>query len=183
MDTRRLRNRSKGFTLVELVAVVVVIAVMAAVMLKTFVDYAEAAEKAAMEQVVSAVRAGLHLRAVGLIAVNAGGSIGTLAKQNPMNWLADKPHFYVGDIHGVAPVELAPPRSWYYDTRAHELVYRPSRTRHLEFPRNAHNEIRFKVTAEQGILSGSELLAEPLRGIRRLELVPVEPYLWDISAP
>lgn len=183
MDTRRLRNRSKGFTLVELVAVVVVIAVMAAVMLKTFVDYAEAAEKAAMEQVVSAVRAGLHLRVAAMIALDADASFKGLAQQNPMNWLAEKPHFYVGNIHGVAPVELAPPRSWYYDTRAHELVYRPSRTRHLEFPRNAHNEIRFRIWIEQGLLPGGESLAEPLRGIRRMELAPVEAYQWNISSP
>ncbi|HKO88811.1 MAG TPA: prepilin-type N-terminal cleavage/methylation domain-containing protein [Burkholderiales bacterium] len=175
-------RRVTGFTLVELVAVVVLIAVLAAVMLKTFVDYAEAAEKSAMEQVASSVRAGLHMRVAGMIALSADAPIAGLAKQNPMDWLAEKPHIYVGKIHGVAPPELAPPRSWYYDTRAHELVYRPSRTRHLSFPHNAHKEIRFKVWVEQGVLPGGESLPEPLRGVRRVELAPVEAYSWDVSA-
>ena len=178
VSSRRLR----GFSLVELVAVVVVIGVLAAVLFKMSIDYAEQAEKIAMEQVASGVRAALHLRVAGLIATNADDAIPTLAKQNPMDWLADKPHLYVGDFYGDAPLELAPPRSWYYDRRVHELVYRVLRTTHLEAPNNPHNDIRFKVWAEQGALPGGEMLNKALRGIRRLEFAPIEPYRWSINS-
>ncbi len=175
-------RRQRGFSLVELVVVVVVIAVLATVLFKMATDYAEQAEKIAMEQVASGVRAALHLRVAGLIAGNADDAIPALAKQNPIDWLADKPHLYVGAFYGDAPLELAPPRGWYYDKRVHELVYRALRTTHLEAPRNPHNDIRFKVWAEQGALPGGEMLSEPLRGIRRLEFAPIEPYRWSINS-
>jgi prepilin-type N-terminal cleavage/methylation domain-containing protein len=171
-------RRARGFSLVELIGVVVVIAVLAAVLLRYLADYAEEAEKAAMEQVVGAVRAGLHLRVAAMIVRNGDAEIPRLAEQNPMSWLSDKPHIYAGEFVGAAPVELASPRSWYYDTAAKQLVYRVARAQHLEAPRNAQNEIRFKVWLEQGALPGGEMLAEPLRGIRRAEFAAVEPYRW-----
>ncbi len=174
----RARARATGFSLFELVVVVTVIAVLAAVLLRYMAEYAERAEKAAMEQVVSALDAGLHLRIASLLVRNADAEIPRLAQQNPMSWLAEKPHIYVGEISGTAPPEFAPPRSWYYDSHAKELVYRVARARHLGAPLNGEHDIRFKVWIEQGVLPGGEQLAEPLRGIRRAEFAAVEPYLW-----
>lgn len=171
-------RRERGFTLIELVTVVVVIGILAGVMFRIYIDYAEQAERTAMEQVASGVRAALHLRVAGLLVRGHEESISSLAKENPMSWLAEKPHHYVGAFHGVAPIELAAPPCWYYDSRAQELVYRALRTRHLEAPANAHNDIRFKVWVDQGALPGGDMLAEPLRGIRRLEFAPVEDYQW-----
>ncbi|HXJ50758.1 MAG TPA: prepilin-type N-terminal cleavage/methylation domain-containing protein [Burkholderiales bacterium] len=176
--TTALLRPARGFSLVELVVVVVVIAVLAAVLLEYLTEYAEQAEKASMEQVVTAVRSGLHLRVAGMLVRNADAEIPRLAAQNPMNWLSDKPHIYAGEFAGTAPLELASPRSWYYDTAAKQLVYRVARARHLESPRNPQNEIRFKVWLEQGVLPGGEMLAEPLRGIRRAEFAAIEPYRW-----
>ena len=115
-----------------------------------------------------------------MIVRNADAEIPKLAEQNPIEWLAEKPHIYAGDFNGAAPAEVVPPRSWYYDARARQLVYRVQRTRYLESPRNAENDIRFKVWVEQGALPGAEMLAEPLRGIRRAEFAPVEPYRWFV---
>src|ERR1051326_3508882 len=174
--TTALLRPARGFSLVELVVVVVVIAVLAAVLLEYLTEYAEQAEKASMEQVVTAVRAGLHLRVAGMLVRNADAEIPRLAAQNPMNWLSDKPHIYAGEFAGVAPLDLAAPRSWYYDTAAKQLGYRWARPRHLEPRRNAQHKSRFKVGLEQGAGRGGELHAEPLRGIRRAEFAAVEPY-------
>src|ERR1043165_3593287 len=163
--TTALLRPARGFSLVELVVVVVVIAVLAAVLLEYLTEYAEQAEKASMEQVVTAGRAGLHLRGAGMLVRNAH---------------ADKPHIYAGEFAGTAPLELASPRSWYYDTAAKQLVYRVARARHLESPRNPQNEIRFKVWLEQGVLPGGEMLAHPLRGIRRAEFAATDPYRWPL---
>jgi prepilin-type N-terminal cleavage/methylation domain-containing protein len=170
----------RGFSLVELVVVVVVIAILATVLLRYLTEYTEFAEKTAMEQVVSGVRASLHLRVAGMLVRDAEAEIPKLATQNPMEWLSDKPHLYVGEFAGVAPLEVVPPRSWYYDKRALELVYRAHRVRFLEAPRNPEHDIRFKIWIEQGALPGGEMLAEPLRGIRRAEFAPVEPYRWFV---
>ena len=184
---RGAQRGQKGFSLVELVAVLVAVSVLAVVLVKLSIDYAEEAEKTAMEQVVVNVRAALHLRIAGLAARNAYASIPALAGQNPMEWLSDTPHSYAGAIYGVAPRELAPPQSWYYDTRAAELVYRPARTRHLRIDGDANvdeadveKEIRFKVLIEQGPLPGVE--AAGLRGIRRAVIIPVSTYQWSIGS-
>lgn len=171
-------RRMRGFSLVELVVVVVLLGILSAVMFRMYVDYTEQAEQTAMEQVASGMRAALHLRVAGLLARGADDAIGHLAGQNPMDWLADKPHLYAGVFHGVPPVELAPAPCWYYDSHAREIVYRPLRTTHLEVPAHPPHDIRFKVWVEQGTLPGGEMLAEPLRGIRKLELAPVEAYRW-----
>jgi prepilin-type N-terminal cleavage/methylation domain-containing protein len=170
-----------GFSLVELVAVVVVIAVLATVLVRYLTEYAEQAEKAAMEQVVSTVRAALHLRVAGMIVRNADHDVSKLVEQNPMNWLSDRPHIYVGEFNGVPPVELAPPRSWYYDKQARQLVYRVARARFLDTPSTPEKDIPFKVWIERGTLPGSEMVAEPLRGIRRAEFAAVAPYRWFVS--
>lgn len=174
--------RVRGFSLVELVVVVVLIGVLGAVMFRMYVDYAEQAEQTAMEQVASGMRAALHLRVAGLLARGADDVVPHLVQQNPMDWLAEKPHLYAGAFHGAAPSELAPAPCWYYDSRAQEIVYRPLRTAHLEAPAGAPQDIRFKIWVEQGVLPGGEMLAEPLRGIRRLELAPTEPYRWITSS-
>lgn len=169
------RGAQRGFSLIELVAVVVVMALLAVVLFRLTLDYAEEAEKIAMEQVAAQARAAMHLRIAGLLARHNEAAIPTLAQQNPMNWLSEKPGIYAGEIYGVAPADLAPPRSWYYDTRAGELVYRPARTRHLEINGgNQEKEIRFKMVIEQGALPG----ATGLRGISRAELLPVSAYAW-----
>jgi prepilin-type N-terminal cleavage/methylation domain-containing protein len=174
------RRRASGFSLFELVVVVTLIAILAAVLLQYLVEYTERAEKAAMEQVIGALRAGLHMRVAGLIARGADNEIKALAEQNPMDWLSDKPHTYVGTRYGAAAPELVAPGSWYYDLRDKHLVYRVLRARHLEAPDNAEHDIRFKVWIDEGTLPSGEYLAEPLRGIRRAELAPVETYRWFI---
>lgn len=168
----------RGFTLVELAAVVVVLGILAAVMFRIYVDYAEQAEHAAMEKVASGLRAALHLRVAGLLVSGGDDAIPALADQNPIDWLSEKPYHYAGAFYGVAPSELAAPPCWYFDSHARELVYRPLRTRHLEAPNGPHRDIRFKVWVEQGPLPGGEMLAEPLKGLGRLEFAPVEPYIW-----
>lgn len=179
----RTRQRwERGFSLVELVVVIVVIGILAAVMLRAYADYAERAERAAMERVVSAIRAALHMRVAGLLVRGADEAIVQLADQNPMDWLTDRPHHYAGSFAGTAPPEFVSAPSWYFDSQARELVYRPLRTRHLLTPVNPYHDIRFRIWVDQGELPGGEMLAEPLRGVRRMEFGPVEPYQWTINS-
>jgi len=177
---RRGRLKDAGYSLFELVVVVTLIAILAAVLLNYVLEYSERAEKAAMEQVASAIRAGLQFRVAGLIVRNADAEIPKLADQNPMDWLSEKPHIYAGEFNGVPPLDLVLPRSWYYDSRDKRLVYRVQRARHLDSPGNPENDVRFKVWVEEGALPDAEMLAEPLRGIRRAEFAPVTPYRWFI---
>lgn len=179
--TLRGHRAASGFSLVELLAVAVIVGVLAAVLFRLGADYAEEAEKTAMEAVASGVRAALHLRVAGLIAQNADEAIPALAAQNPMDWLSDKPHLYAGAYEGVAPTDAVSPRRWYYDARARELVYRVERSRHLHAPRNSQHDIRFKVWIEQGaLMSGTSPAAT--RGLRRVEFTAVEAYDWRVFA-
>jgi hypothetical protein len=99
-----------------------------------------------------------------------------------MDWLSDKPHLYAGAFYGVAPLELAPPRSWYFDTQARELVYRVARTSNLDAPKNPLNDIRFRVIVEDDVLPASASQKAKLRGLKRVEFEPIEEIRWNVSA-
>lgn len=178
----RLPPRARGFSLIELAAALIVIGVFAGVLLRYAIDYAEQAEKLSMEAVASNVRAALHLRVAAFIVRNAEGNIAALAEQNPMDWLADRPHTYAGAFDGAAPPEAAPPRSWYYDRSAHELVYRAERTRHLHAPDNPEHDIRFRVRVEQGLLDPDAPPEAALHGVRMMQFEPITPYDWQVFA-
>jgi type II secretory pathway pseudopilin PulG len=170
----RARRASPRF--VELLIVASVIALIAAAFLHQMLWYAEQAEKAAVEQVRSAVNAGLQFRVAELLVKGREAEIRALADANPMDWLERKPSSYVGAVDATPGDDVAPPGSWYFDRVTRHLVYRVVRTRHLESP--ADGILRFRVFMNDGELPGGEMLAEPLRGVRRAEFAATTPYRW-----
>lgn len=68
-----LSQKQRGFTLVELVAVLVIIGVLAAIAVPKFIDLSDAAEQAAIAQVLGALRSGESMVKAAYYAKGAPG--------------------------------------------------------------------------------------------------------------
>src|SRR6266702_937290 len=79
-----LRRKPAGLTLVELIVVVCIIALCAVLLLERLRFYQEAAEKAAMEYTVGAVKSALQLRAAAMLLKGQGRNIDSLVNVNPV---------------------------------------------------------------------------------------------------
>jgi len=170
-------RRRAGFTLLELVVVICIIAVLAAKLLDWLRFYQEQAEKAAMEATVSAMQAGLTLRASALLIRGTPADINALNRQNPMDWLTERPGSYLG-----AFVREPPPEGgeaiWFFDTTTGTVVYRPLRRRFLLPGPDGSYDLRFRVEAEYVVERLGAGPGTEMPGLRRLRIAPVRSYSW-----
>jgi hypothetical protein len=127
---KRPQHRPQGgASQLELVVSMVLFAVFLIVFAERAFYYQEYGEKAAMEMTVVNMRTGLRYKVADLIMNNRVSEIPTLADENPMDWLAEKPENYLGEFDG-APQQAAAGK-WFYDKRNRELVYTVNNRRHF----------------------------------------------------
>ena len=166
------RRAGRGLTLIELIVVVCIVAVSAALLVDRLRFYQEAAEKAAMEYTVAAVRSALQLQVAAMLIRGEERNIESLARANPVDWLMEPPRGYRGEFRAVQPA--VPPGSWYFDASRNELVYVPNLDGHLERLADGSKRLRFRVRFEFEP-------AKPGPGRRILaamRIEPVLPYTW-----
>lgn len=156
-----------------MIVVVCIIALCAALLLDRLRYYQEAAEKAAMEQTVGALRSAMQLRVAAMLLKGQERNIESLARANPVDWLMDPPPGYRGEFR--APEPEVPPGSWYFDATRSELVYVPNLDAHLQLGRDA-TRLRFRVQIEFEPTGPDSTHA--LGASAAMRLVPVTPYLW-----
>lgn len=169
------RRRATGFTLFELVVVVIVVAIMLAIVLDRMLFYVEMAEKVAMQQTVGSIRSSLHLQTASLIAKNRANELPNFAQQNPMDWLAEKPANYVGEIDDSSRKNVAS-GSWFFDVKAKNLVYLVHNGKHFRSGNVEPNQVMFRVK----LLLGK---ADPTRPdevfVEGVVLEQVNAYSWS----
>ncbi len=172
-----LRTASASrFWLLEGLAVITAIALLGGVLLERVQFYQEQAEKAAMEQMVGALRSSLRLQIAERLRQGRRG-LAQLAEQNPMDWLLGKPAHYLGerlDIESGA----APGRSWYFDRRDKSLVYVVGNGRHFVPNAVGHKEVRYQIRPLLGGKPQAERNTADNQAIDGVILVLVEPYQW-----
>lgn len=167
---------SNGFTLIELVIVISMIGILASMLFSRALVYQELVEKAAMQQVVSAVQSALVMEYGHRMASGMGPRINDISKENPMDWLARKPANYAGEFNTVNPSAIEA-GNWVFDKGTHELIYLPNYAEYFIPAKNGVRWIRFH----------TRLVYEPSfkdRGVKLLSGVifsPVEPYQWSIK--
>jgi len=165
-------RRAAGFSLLELAIVVSIVGLLATLALDRVGRYQEMAEKSSVEQTVSALRSALLIETARFMVRGREGEIDSLARTNPMTWLAQRPDNYVGEFAGEEPEGRT--GIWYYDTRSHELVYLPQRSEYLKPDREGRKRLRYSVT----VLGESLKRDVDVRVLWAAVLSPVELYRW-----
>lgn len=160
----RLRQLERGFTLFELAVVASVVAILVAVLLSRLSFYAQATRQLAFDQTLAALRAQVKLEALELMIVQRPEEVAALAGQNPMNWLAQKPANYLGELTSPDVRKLAP-YNWFFDRVDGKLVYLLSQSN--IFRAEGSELLKFKVSLQQASPSPSEAGAALV-----LEVVP-----------
>ena len=166
---------AKGFTLIELIVVITIMVILSSVLLSRIYYYQERAEKAAMEQVASALQSALTLQHARLLTQGMEANASLLAAENPMKWLAKIPGNYAGEFYDVTPRAVAP-GNWVFDLKTRNLIYVVDRSDHFTPGKDGKKWVRFHVNV---------LLETPpdMPHKKNMELVgmlfkPIEPYTW-----
>ena len=164
----------RGLTLIELIVVICIIGVSATLLLDRLRFYQEAAEKAAMEYTVGAVKSALQLQVAAMLVRGEERNIESLAHANPTGWLTEPPPGYRGEFR--APQPVVPRGSWYFDATRSELVYVPDLDGHLKVLADGSKRLRFRVRIEFARAeSDSERKRLAFTGVR---IEPVTAYTW-----
>jgi prepilin-type N-terminal cleavage/methylation domain-containing protein len=119
---RSVRRFSHGFTLLEMAIVTILFALLGGGLLHYLRSYQAQIERLAVQQTVHAIRSEMALRIGHLIITHRSREIGALARENPMDWLAQKPANYLGEFYAPKTTKIAS-GNWYFDKSSLTLVY------------------------------------------------------------
>jgi len=169
-----LRRGHAGLTLIELIVVICIVGLIAAVLLDRLRFYQEAAEKAAVEGTVGALKSALQLRVAAMLVNGEERNIESLARANPVTWLMEPPRGYRGEFR--APRPAVSRGSWYFDATRSELVYVPDLDDHLTTGEQGNKLLRFRVQLEFESPTGDA--ASRPRVFRAMRIAPVTQYTW-----
>ena len=168
-------TRSKGFTLIELIVVICIIALLAGVLLQRVWLYQEQAEKAAMEQVAGALQSALIMQYGKMLTTGTESWAGTLATENPLNWLMKKPANYSGEYFAMSPAAIAP-GNWAFDLKTRELIYVPYHAEYFRPGPDGYKWVRYHVRLDYELLPGA--VNKNAKVPTSLLFEAVEQYQW-----
>ncbi|MFA6903010.1 MAG: type II secretion system protein [Gallionellaceae bacterium] len=173
---------SKGFTLIELLVAIIIVLILTSVLLTRVWFYQEQAEKAAMQQVASALQSALVMQYGQLLTTGMEADAKMLVTENPVYWLMQKPHNYSGEFQDVNPAAIVP-GNWAYDLGTHEMVYVPYRTDYFIPGKDGKKWVRYRVRLEYAPARRAVPKADARKDsnvLTSLLFEPVEPYHWLI---
>lgn len=117
----------RGSGWLEFSVVTMAIAVIGWFWIGALLDLQADGEKTAVDLTVRNMRTGLQLRMAEMMLENKVKEIPALAGQNPVQWLAQPPEHYLGELD--APPHDPAPRSWYFNRATRTLMYYPGAAR------------------------------------------------------
>ena len=172
-----IRQRNKGFSLLELVIVIVIISVLFVVAISRLLALMVDAERVTMETVAGTLRSAIGMKVADSIVKSKVAQLSAFEGSNPMALLAETPHNYLGEFDGADPAQLED-GNWYYDKRNKVLVYL---VRHKGFFSGGQANpprARFAMRVVYSDTNGNGVFDTGVDEIQGLRLVAVEPYSW-----
>lgn len=150
--------RQRGFTLFELAVVASVFAILVAVFLNRAGAYQQQAQQVAVAQMLGVLRTSLRVQVLQLYLADRRDKLPALARQNPFDWLMDKPANYLGEF---AQPDLAklPAGNWLYDKKEQKIIYLFSNGN--IFPSKGVDSVKFQVTLPSIDADLDKLAQEP----------------------
>ena len=171
------QSSGRGFTLIEMLIVISLVGILASMLFSRILFYQEMAEKAAVQQVVSALKTALVLEYGHRMTLNLGSDINNIKTENPMEWLSQKPNNYAGEFDLIKPGVIEP-GSWSFERNSHELVYVPNHDEYLSPPQDGFKRIRFHTRFTYDSHRGAQ--GKGAKVFTGVIFTPVEPYQWLI---
>jgi hypothetical protein len=168
-----VRGGQCGASFVEFAVCMTLMGIVVGVLLERALYYQEYAEKTAMESTAQNIRTGLRYKVAELILANRVSEIQTLADENPMDWLAEKPGNYLGELDSAPADE--PKGQWYFDKRDRELVYTADNRRH--FSPSSYRDFTVRYRAMR-VSTGTVTESSPGSADTWVNLVLVSQYDW-----
>lgn len=139
----RVRDKSHGFSLVELALAIAVLAALLYFLLDRVLYMQEMGEKTEVEETIRSINYALRLEAASRQARGPEPHRLPLERENPIKWLQTPPRNYLGEME--KPPAHARPAYWYFHPGERQLVYRPNRAEHLKVEGLKDKELRFVV--------------------------------------
>ncbi len=163
----------RGVSFLEFAVCMALMGIFVSVLLERAFYYQEYAEKTAMESTAENIRTGLRFKVADLILANRVSEIPTLADENPLNWLVDRPPNYLGELESAPADE--PKGQWYFDKWNRELVYTVNNRRH--FSPSIYREFSVRYRAMR-VSAGAVTDSSPNSAGTWVSLVLVAEYGW-----
>ncbi len=166
------RQRTRGFSMLELIAVIAIIGILVAVAANRLLPYIDEAERISVLRVEGALRSSLVLEAAQRIVRGRSASIAELEGSNPITLLLEPPKNYLGEL-SIGESEKVPARHWYFDRHSALLIYQPGFPFAFRAPDTLTDTLAFAVHIEFADQDGSgtfDAARDELHGVRLMRV-------------
>lgn len=163
--------------MLELVVVICIIGLLIALALERLLVLRVEAERAAMEEVLGALRAGVAMEMVSSLVHDESQALAELHRGNPMATLMQVPSTYLGEFEAPDPQQI-PGSRWYFDRRERLLVYRVRYGDYFETELEGPPRARFRLEVAFADRDGNERFDVGVDTVRGVAVEPAESYRW-----
>jgi prepilin-type N-terminal cleavage/methylation domain-containing protein len=177
MVARRRTRPRRAFTLLELVIAICIIALLVTLALERLLALRAEAERVVLEETLGALRAGVAMELVSLLAKGADHELLHLHECNPMDSLMAVPANYLGELEAVDPSTI-PPGNWYFDRTDRLLVYRVRYAEDFETELAGAPRARFRTELSYRDRDGNGRFDPGVDELRGVRVSAAEPYRW-----